>query len=633
MDKLNWIRKLAKADLKENRLRSLMTIIAVVIITALSSSCVIVYLSLLNSTDKMISADINFSVSFYIFMIIPVLFCGLLLIIDCFHLNKENAVRQNGLMSSVGLTPKQDRSLLRWQTFYLTITGFVISVILVAIFVYLILPLFIGNFYSDFQVVEFNVVLLVLFGAGIIAMALVNAGLYISFYESDQLSISERIKYTGSLVYRKKEGHKSFSEKKINEAYPKHWLNRTMLAARNYIRGIRNNGHVLASLVFALSTLLMVNIVVSGIHPAAFADTFVGSNDYKLYNATFAFDYREDGSAEELFAKGGANFKSPSKEVFDRNMIGEIENNNEIYDVKIVSTLYMSYLDSEDIDNQYYMSNFDIVDTKYILSRYEEGYEPSNEIVEKFERGEIVLSPNIHKECFDLEYNISGSIMYEGVQGQSYEKAFEKNKFDFSVYSMPDDYAAGNPEVSHDFYIHENILEKIDINPIISSIEFSADMEDRPEVQGWIDEKIAGNKLIGSESRDRSAALAQAQKDAFFLVGYLLAVILVIISFIGFAIVNIVSVDARRNEFFILKCVGMKQSEIRSMLMTEGLIYGIVVLLIMTLVASPFLFLLYNNFKMFYNTYHFPYVLFVMSMVMTLAIVVLVPVLVYKQKN
>ena len=633
MNTKGWIRKLAVADILHNRLRSIMTVAVVLLITTLASSCVILYLSLLESEDKSIYGDINFSVGFYIFLIIPVFICGFLLIIDCFHLDKENAVRQNGLMSSVGLTSKQNKSLLRWQTFYLSAAGILLSIPLIFMLIYLILPLFIGDIYEGFQITGIKEILIVMGVFGLISMALVNTGLYISFFESDQFSVAERIGYSGRLPYNKRESLKGGRGKKITPSYPKRYLTENKLAGKNYLRNIKNNGHVLASIILSLSTLLTVNIVLAGINPNAFADTYVGKNDFKLYNETFSFDYTEEGSSEELLSGPSGIFKSPAVEVFDNDLIHSVRLNDKIDKLKVIKTLFISYTSDEDIDNQSYEDTFNIIDTKYLLSRFDENSKPDSETIKKFEDGEIALVGDTYDDMDNLQYNISGDVVYENFTGNEGLREDGENRFDMAVYNMPIDYAEGNPHVNTGFYVHENFLENIGIDPIISSVEFCADKQDRDEIQRWIDKKIENNKLIKVESRDRAEALVKAQKKAFFLVGYLLALILIVISFIGFTIVSIVSADTRKKEFFILKCVGMNRSDIKSMLFTEGLIYGIVVLFIMGIIANPFIFLIYNNFKMYYNTYNFPYIMFTISMIVTMAIIIIVPIVVYNRKS
>lgn len=630
MDNLNWTRKIALADLKTNQLRSIMTIVAVIIIATLSSICFIMYLSLLYSSDKMIQNDVNFSVSFYIFMIIPVIFCGFLLIIDCFHLNKQNSVRQNGLLSSIGLTKKQNRSLIRWQTIYLTVIGFVISFALTIIIIYVILPLFINDIYSDFNVLSFKGIVLVLGCAGMLSMALVNSGLYISYYESEQMSISERINYSGKLSYIRTT-EQSISALDINSKYPKHWLNGNVIAFKNYIRNIKNNSHVLVSLVFSLSTLMIVSIVISGINPSSFASSYVGNNDFKLFNRTFAYNYTKDNTIDELLSKGGGVSKSPSEEVFSQDFITEVRNNDMINSIKIIKCLNISYDYSEDPDGYYFGDFLLVVDTDYIMSRYSSESEPSEEVIRKFEKGQLAFLPSNSSSAENLSIQIKGNVVREGTPMSSYDPNAEKNKFSLPLYAIPNLPSEGNPEVEGGLFVHENFLNTIDISPIISSVEFSADKEDRVTVQKWVDAKVANNDLIVSESRDRFAALAQAQKDATYLVGYLLSFSLLVISLIGFLIVNIVSIETRRKEFFLLKCVGMRQYDIRAMLFKEGLIYGLVILLIMLLVSNPVIYFIYNTFKMYYNAYHFPLILFITVILFIIATVTTIPIYVYNK--
>ncbi len=638
MEKTNWIRKLALADLKGSKLRSIMTIFSVVMITTLVSSCATVYASLLLSTDKMIRGNVNFSIGFYIFLIIPVLICGLLLIIDCFHLDRQNSINQNGLLTSVGLTKTQNRSILRWQTFYLTAPGFIIGIVLTLIFIYLIMPTFAGSMYTDFETVGLVVVLIILVCTGIVVMGIVNAGLYISYYESEQMSVSERIRYGGHLAYSTKTIISAHISKRENtERYPGKILSRTSLAFKNYIRIIKNNIHVPLSLILALTTLLAVSVIINGINPNALADVYVGKSDYKLSNVTFSDDYVEVGSAEDLFAAGAKpQVKSPSVQIFEEEFVGELEKNEDIKSLKITKHLYMSY--DEEYDDtayneiEYYLDNFFVVDTDYILERFSQGKELGKDIIDKFEKGEIVFFPGEDDRSRYEGFTINGSVIREGVSGTSFGESMKKNKFSFSVYGIPDEIAAGNTYLYQGWYIHENCLDEFDIKPIISSIEFSADAEDRPRLQKWVDEKISNDPLIESESRDRYKALVQREKDATFLVGYLLTAILVAISFIGFVIVNTISVDARKKEFLLLNSIGMSRRDIKFMLLTEGAIYGVAIIIVMMFIANPMIWLIYSNFKVFYSTYHFPAVLSATSMVITFLITLIVPVIIYNRQ-
>lgn len=191
----------------------------------------------------------------------------------------------------------------------------------------------------------------------------------------------------------------------------------------------------------------------------------------------------------------------------------------------------------------------------------------------------------------------------------------------------------GNPELraSDGLFVHENYLDQISMKPITSSIEFSAEKKYRDKIQAKVDKIVDGDDRILNTSRDRYQDIAKGERQIVYLVGYMLSAVLVVVSFIGFIIVNIVSTDSRKREFFILNCVGMRKSDIKSMILSEGVIYGLVTILVMVLIANPIIYLIYSNFKVYYHEYNFPTMQFFISILLTMLIVLITPIITYKR--
>lgn len=630
----NWIKKIAKADMVENRIRSNMIIVATIIIMTIVSLSSITYFSFLANLDRMIRYEVNFSSGFYFFMVVPACICGIFLVIDCFYLNRSDSIKQNGLLESVGMAGKQKRRVYRWQTFYLTSIGVLFSMVVIIPFTYFLLPRVVNTLVPDFEVISIGYILLIIIGAALLSIALVNTGLYISYYQSEQMTIVERLKYNESSYFklRTKSNSKENSLPKRN--YPRRKLNILFLAIKNFVRNIMNNSHVFVSLILALSMFLTVNVVLNGIDPITFANTYVGSNDYGLYNQTLAPNYHKDGSAEKLL---DANVKSPGEDVFSDKMISEIKDIDNIENVRVIKNLNVLY-DVNLKDDVYETSDcenyLNVVDTDYIKSYFTDENQPSKKVIEEFEKCNLAfVASTDYDDSQQYEIHEGGYVVPENTDDTAYTIFNENNRFDFSLNSIPVPMSEGNPELraSDGLFVHENYLDQISMKPITSSIEFSAEKKYRDKIQAKVDKIVDGDDRILNTSRDRYQDIAKGERQIVYLVGYMLSAVLVVVSFIGFIIVNIVSTDSRKREFFILNCVGMRKSDIKSMILSEGVIYGLVTILVMVLIANPIIYLIYSNFKVYYHEYNFPTMQFFISILLTMLIVLITPIITYKR--
>ena len=121
-------------------------------------------------------------------------------------------------------------------------------------------------------------------------------------------------------------------------------------------------------------------------------------------------------------------------------------------------------------------------------------------------------------------------------------------------------------------------------------------------------------------------------RKVFVIAGGLLSVILALIGILNFVNVTVTSILARRQELAMLEAIGMTGKQQRSMLRDEGIMYGILTILVSASAGSAIGYFLVETVagQMWMLSWHFTLLPILLCIPLLLAISVAVPEICYR---
>lgn len=501
------------------------------------------------------------------------IFTGYLLIYNILYISISRDVRFYGLLKTLGATPKQIKRVVRGQILRLCLIGIPVGIVLSLILSLGIVPFFISALdavSADGAVVSFSPLIYV----GAIIFPLFTAMLGASKPAKKAASISpiEAQKYTG--VTGSIKGIRSVAHGKP-----------VRMAWRNIFRDKKRTGIVLLSLFLGVTTFLTVTTLVFSTDISKYIDSTFES-DFVLKNSAWPAQSLDNSLAEQLMSiPGTENLHTATWE----EMSLEYSDDFTEYIANHPMREQITGLSEQAIADNF--KGFLLGVDGETLTEYRDAL--GNPIdVEAFERGEIALIATDNPELFSNIEDLTVMPSYRGESGTSGNQKYELSLGGF----VPFNYKGIGASLAPTLVVSNEVMQEWFGQPVAIQLELNVSSGYEQNALIALKQIIEDNPAISLTSRIEAMAELARAKMAILILGGSISLVIALIGILNFVNIMSVSVVARKRELATLESIGMSRKQIRKMLISEGLCYAGITLILVLSIGNL---IAYGIFKLF----------------------------------
>lgn len=506
-------------------------------------------------------------------IVVFLIFTGYLLIYNILYISISHDVQFYGLLKTIGTTPKQIKRIVIRQVIRLCLIGIPVGIILSLLLSLGVVPFLIselGAISTEEAVVSFSPIIYV----GAVFFPLLTAILAASKPARKAASISpiEAQKYTGVIG----------TVKHIRTlAHGKPYR----MAWRNIFRDKKRAGVVLFSLFLGVTTFLSVTTLVFSTDVSKYIDSAFES-DLVLDNETWPAQTLDDSLVEQLMLIPGVeNIHATTWEEMRLDYSDAFRG----YIANHPMQEQISALSEQDIEDNF--NGFLIGVDGETLTKYRNRL--GNPIdIEAFDRGEIALIATDNPELFSnvQELNITPSYREENSVSNQQKYKFALGGF------VPFSYKGIGSSLAPTVIVSNTIMQEWFGEPAVKQLDMNVASGYEKNAFIALKQIIGNNSGISLTSRIESMEELNRAKMAVLILGGSISFVIALIGILNFVNVMSVSVVARKRELATLESIGMSRKQVRKMLISEGLYYAIITLV---LVLSAGNLIAYGIFKLF----------------------------------
>lgn len=502
---------------------------------------------------------------------------GYLLIYNVMYISVTRDIRFYGMLKTIGTSPKQLKQIVKKQVFHLAVYGIPIGIALGTLLAFVAVPFVMDLFETGSYVAMPNdirfspliYVLTILFDLFTIALGCRKPAKLAS-----RVSPVEALKYNGM---SRENGIKRKRTTSGGKLYKMAW--------RNVFREKKRSILVFASLFMGTMAFLTVNTFMNGIRLENYVNKYL-PNDYNIY----CHISNEDKSEEEMTASAmrlgesirnidGITFVSVNKEAdveldFDRETylpFLEMATGEDGGTVDDLVAFYEEHTGTE----QAYSAPVVSVSTELIKKHNERAREKID--VEKFERGEVCVIGTVKNAeqasamkgktigMTDINSGKHRDIVVDVCMVQGDEYAFELGYFWYMMAA---------PSV---IVVSESFMDSLSDTATVNTINADCVPEKEQEVTAQIN-YLTGNSdvVIATEIKTEMISSFKSGMSSLNILINGISLLLILIGVINFVNVMLTGVYTRRKELAVMESVGMTKKQIKSMLVLEGMYYGLI---------------------------------------------------------
>ena len=506
-------------------------------------------------------------------IVVFLIFTGYLLIYNILYISISHDVQFYGLLKTIGTTPKQIKRIVIRQVIRLCLIGIPIGIILSLLLSLGVVPFLIselGAISTDEAVVSFSPIIYV----GAVFFPLLTAILAASKPARKAASISpiEAQKYTGVIG----------TVKHIRSlAHGKPYR----MAWRNIFRDKKRAGVVLFSLFLGVTTFLSVTTLVFSTDVSKYIDSAFES-DLVLDNETWPAQTLDDSLVEQLMLIPGVENIHPTTW---EEMRLDYSDAFRGYIANHPMQEQISALSEQDIEDNF--NGFLIGVDGETLTKYRDRLGSPIDI-EAFDRGEIALIATDNPELFSnvQELNITPSYREENSVSNQQKYKFALGGF------VPFSYKGIGSSLAPTVIVSNTIMQEWFGEPAVKQLDMNVSSGYEQNALIALKQIIGNDSGISLTSRIESMEELDRAKMAVLILGGSISFVIALIGILNFVNVMSVSVVARKRELATLESIGMSRKQVRKMLISEGLYYAIITLI---LVLSAGNLIAYGIFKLF----------------------------------
>lgn len=559
-----------------------------------------------------------------ILAVLLIVFAGYLIIYNIFQISVIRDIRFYGLLKTIGTTGKQVRGIIRYQTFALSCMGIPIGLVLGYLLGCELVPAIMNQSYyaaGSYQV-SFNPMICI--GSALFALVTVFLSAAKPGRIAGRVSPVEAVRYTD---------HDKISMKRSASKKGKQGI--AGMAAANMGRNRKKTVIVILSMTLSLVLFNTIYTLSLGFdedkYVAKFVDTdFLAAHaDYFNYN----FIGPENEASESMI---DAIMQQPGFEEGGR-IYGNVRD-KECFRVEYDQEANSKY-EQRDDNGDYFCSIYGMEDLPLERLWVLEG-----EIdFEKLKSGDYIL------EGIDLDdhdnprwdigshFEIGDKVTIHNYKGESED--IKERKYTTREFTVMAKVAIRNYTnscgIAYEFsyYLPSEIYKEMVAEPGVMNYSFNIRDEDEEAMEAFMaryTEEVEPTMNYSSKgSRKKENAATQ---NMVLLVGGALSLVIGLIGVLNFVNSMLTSILSRRREFAMLQSVGMTTSQLRRMLMMEGLYYtvgaGMVSLILGVVFSKAVVPALTGGFWFF--TYHFTLMPLLLTIPVLLVIGLLLPAVVLR---
>ena len=534
------------------------------------------------------------------------IFTGYLLIYNILYISISRDVRFYGLLKTLGATPKQIKRVVRGQILRLCLIGIPVGIVLSLILSLGIVPFFISALdavSADGAVVSFSPLIYV----GAIIFPLFTAMLGASKPAKKAASISpiEAQKYTG--VTGSIKGIRSVAHGKP-----------VRMAWRNIFRDKKRTGIVLLSLFLGVTTFLTVTTLVFSTDISKYIDSTIES-DFVLKNSAWPAQSLDASLEEQLISIPGAeNLHTTTWE----EMSLEYSDDFREYIANHPMQEQIAGLSEQAIADNF--KGFLLGVDGETLTEYRDAL--GNPIdVEAFERGEIALIATDNPELFSNIENLTVMPSYRGESGTSGNQKYELSLGGF----VPFNYKGIGASLAPTLVVSNEVMQEWFGEPVAILLELNVSSGYEQNALIALKQIIEDNPAISLTSRIEAMAELARAKMAILILGGSISLVIALIGILNFVNIMSVSVVSRKRELATLESIGMSRKQIRKMLISEGLCYAGITLILVLSIGNL---IAYSIFKLFQQQVSFAVFTYPLIPAAIIALVILAVCLITPEK-
>lgn len=502
---------------------------------------------------------------------------GYLLIYNVMYISVTRDIRFYGMLKTIGTSPKQLKQIVKKQVFHLAVYGIPIGIALGTLLAFVAVPFVMDLFETGSYVAMPNdirfspliYVLTILFDLFTIALGCRKPAKLAS-----RVSPVEALKYNGM---SRENGIKRKRTTSGGKLYKMAW--------RNVFREKKRSILVFASLFMGTMAFLTVNTFMNGIRLENYVNKYL-PNDYNIY----CHISNEDKSEEEMTASAmrlgesirnidGITFVSVNKEAdveldFDRETylpFLEMATGEDGGTVDDLVAFYEEHTGTE----QAYSAPVVSVSTELIKKHNERAREKID--VEKFERGEVCVIGTVKNAeqasamkgktigMTDINSGKHRDIVVDVCMVQGDEYAFELGYFWYMMAA---------PSV---IVVSESFMDSLSDTATVNTINADCVPEKEQEVTAQINYLTENSDVvIATEIKTEMISSFKSGMSSLNILINGISLLLILIGVINFVNVMLTGVYTRRKELAVMESVGMTKKQIKSMLVLEGMYYGLI---------------------------------------------------------
>lgn len=562
---------------------------------------------------------------------------GYLIIYNVFYISVSSDIRFYGLLKTIGTTGRQLKKIVRRQALLLSLIGIPIGLILGYVISIVLLPVAIQL--VDIRDCEVTADPLVFLGSAVFAFATVWISCIKPCRLAKKISPIEAVRFSegnsaGEQGGRKKHAgrKKKVKEKKARKVTP------LSLAWSNLGRTPKKTVAVVLSISLSLIILNSTLTTIKGFDMDKFIQSYVAT-DFYITDATTM----NPGPDEQNYAA-----VSPEDADAFRNMEGVTDFGcvymaEGILDLEgklqeRVEELYEKYAPEMTPEVYRQEAEMYVYDEKFIPSHiygvdkfFAENLELAEGTVdwEKFRSGKYVIAGLFEEESASEKfYEIGDTVRIPFVDGSVGEYEV------MAIGSLP--YALG-PQHTHCFNCDLFLPADEFIARTGQTGAMKAAFNTEESAYDKVEEALADycdnvNGDLGYISKSTYVEEFEQMENTYIIVGGALSLILALIGILNFANGVITSINARRRELAMMQSVGMTGTQMRQMLVNEGLLHILLtagfMLTLGNLVTYGVIQLIAG--QMWFFTYHFMIVPVLVSLVVFAVLAVLIPRICYR---
>lgn len=550
-------------------------------------------------------------------LLLLIMLSGYLIIYNVFYISVVKDTRFYGLLKTIGTTSKQIKKIIIKQAMALSLMGIPLGLAIGYLVGVVLLPYVMQMLTITHSAFSINPIIFI--GSALFSMGTVLVSCYKPAKMAAKTSPIEAIRYTGMIVGRKKKVRKSSHGAKLHK-----------MAFYNIFRDKKKAFVVIISLSLSMILLNSVYTMVSGFDMDKYLSGEIGS-DFSIGDASYyRWKFEEnnpnaitEGLCKEIEQLQGVEgiYKLYNKQMnipMDAK-IEELLKNKLKKENNMHKSIYENILrekivlvDIYGIDSMLYP----------LLDQYVVEGNIDNEL---FKTGDYAV---IVRNRWGVDgYHIGDKITLPSVKGEKKEYSIMAMVENLPTYMDSGKIIVG----AANMYIPSEEYRKYTDHMSIMTALFNVEDDHISSVEKYIQNKIKEIPTLDYRSRAVYEEEYNEMVNTYTTVGYTLSFIIGLIGILNFINVVITSIISRRQEFATIQSIGMTSTQLRKMLIIEGLYYAFITFIVTLTIGLPITYLGVNSFagQMSFFSYHFTLLPIFICMPILIGIAAFIPVLGY----